>query len=180
MQETPVQFPGREDLLEKGQATHSSILGLPCGSAGKESACNVGDLGSIPGLERSHGDGKGYPLQYSGLESSMDSIVHGVAKSQTRLGDFNFQEMNSLSESLFQANCFPVYIFLSFADFAQHNNEEHFILMQCFPGQRMTLYTFGLLSTILSIGTINPTWQMRKLKLRKHRDLPKVIWSESQ
>jgi len=47
-------------------------LGFPCGSAGKESACNVGNLGSIPGLGRSPGEGKGYPLQYSGLENSMD------------------------------------------------------------------------------------------------------------
>ena len=47
--------------------------GFPCGSAGKESACNVGDLGSVPGLGRSPGEGKGYPLQYSGLENSMDS-----------------------------------------------------------------------------------------------------------
>ena len=57
--------------------------GFPCGSAGKESACNAGDLGSIPGLGRSPGEGKGYPLQYSGLEKSMDCIVHGVAKSWT-------------------------------------------------------------------------------------------------
>ena len=48
-------------------------------------------LGSIPGLERSPGEGKGYPLQYSGLENSMDRIVHGVAKSWTRLSDFHFQ-----------------------------------------------------------------------------------------
>ena len=48
------------------------FLGFPCGSVGKESACNVGDLGSISGLGRSPGDGKGYPLQYSGLENSMD------------------------------------------------------------------------------------------------------------
>ena len=60
------------------------------GSAGKESACNVGDLGSIPGLGRSLEEGNGYPLQYSGLEKSMDCIVHGVAKGQTRLGDFHF------------------------------------------------------------------------------------------
>ena len=66
------------------------FLGFPCGSAGKESACNVGDLGSIPGLERSPGEGKGYSLQYSGLESSMDCIVHGVAKSCTRLSNFHF------------------------------------------------------------------------------------------
>ena len=51
--------------------------GFPCGSAGKESACNAGDLGSIPGLGRSPGKGKGYPLQYSGLENSMDCIVQG-------------------------------------------------------------------------------------------------------
>ena len=47
--------------------------GFPCGSAGKESACNAGDLGWIPGLGRSPGEGKGYPFQYSGLENSMDS-----------------------------------------------------------------------------------------------------------
>ena len=56
---------------------------LPGGSTGKEFACNVGDLGLIPELGRSLGEGNGYPLQYSGLESSMDCIVHGVAKSWT-------------------------------------------------------------------------------------------------
>ena len=64
--------------------------GFPCGSAGKESTCNVGDLGSIPGLGRSPGEGNGYPLQYSGLENSKDCIVHGVAKSQTQLSNFHF------------------------------------------------------------------------------------------
>jgi len=49
----------------------------------KEFACNVGNWGSIPGLGRSPGEGKGFPLQYSGLENSRDHIVHGVAKSQT-------------------------------------------------------------------------------------------------
>ena len=58
-------------------------MGFPCGSAGKESACNAGDLGLIPGLGRSPGEGNGYPLQYCGLENSMDYIVHGVAKSRT-------------------------------------------------------------------------------------------------
>ena len=61
-----------------------------CGSVGKESICNVGDLGSIPGLGRPPGEGKGYLLQYSGLENSMDYIVHGVTKSWTRLSDFHF------------------------------------------------------------------------------------------
>ena len=66
-------------------------MGFPGGSAGKEWSCNVGDLGSIPGLGRSPGEGKGYPLQYSGLENSMDCTVHGVAKSRTQLSDFHFQ-----------------------------------------------------------------------------------------
>ena len=56
------------------------LMGFPCGSAGKESACNAGDLGLIPGFGRTLGTGKGYPLQYSGLENSLDCIVHGVAK----------------------------------------------------------------------------------------------------
>ena len=59
------------------------ILGFPGGSAGKEPTCNVGDQGSIPELGRSPGEGKGSPLQYSGLENSMDHIVHGVEKSRT-------------------------------------------------------------------------------------------------
>ena len=65
-------------------------MGFPCGSAGKESACNVGDLVSIPGLGRSPAEGKGYPLQYSGLENSMDCIDHGVAKSRIRMSNFHF------------------------------------------------------------------------------------------
>ena len=64
--------------------------GFPGGSVGKESACNMGDLGSSPGLGRSPGEGKGYPLQYSGLENSMDSTVHRVTKSRTQLSDFHF------------------------------------------------------------------------------------------
>ena len=63
----------------------ASRCGRPCGSAGKESACNAGDLGSTLGLRRYPGEGKGYSLQYSGLEKSMDYKVHGVSKSRTRL-----------------------------------------------------------------------------------------------
>ena len=62
---------------------------FPDSSVGKESTCNAGDLDLIPGLGRSPGEGKGYPLQYSGLENSMNCIVHGVAKSWTRLSDFH-------------------------------------------------------------------------------------------
>ena len=65
-------------------------MGVPGGSDGKESARSGGDLGSIPGLGRSPGEGNSYPLQYSGLENSMDYIVHGFAKSQTGLSNFNF------------------------------------------------------------------------------------------
>ena len=66
------------------------FLGFPCGFPGKESSCYVGDIGSIPGLGRSPGEGKGYPLQYSGLENSTDCVVHGVTKSLTGLSDFHF------------------------------------------------------------------------------------------
>ena len=62
-----------------------------CGSAGEESACSVGDLGLIPVLGRSPGEGKGYPLQYSDLENSMDCIVHRV-KSRTQPSDFHFTD----------------------------------------------------------------------------------------
>ena len=68
----------------------STTLGFPCGSAGKESTCNVGDLGSIPVLGRSPGEGKDYPLLYFGLENSMDCIVHGISKSWTPLSNFHF------------------------------------------------------------------------------------------
>ena len=69
--------------------------GFHGGSDGKESACNAGDLGLIPGLGRSRGEGNGYPRQYSALENSTDrgawwATVHGVAKSQTQLSDFTF------------------------------------------------------------------------------------------
>ena len=71
------------------------MVGFPGGSEVKASACNAGDLGSIPGLGRSPGEGNGNPLQYSCLENPMDggawwATVHGVAKSQIRLRDFTF------------------------------------------------------------------------------------------
>ena len=72
------KIPWRRDRLPT-----SVFLGFPCGSASKEFTCIVGDMGSIPGLGRSPGKGKGYPLQYSGLENSIDCIVHGITKSWT-------------------------------------------------------------------------------------------------
>ena len=86
------------------------FLGFTCGSSGKESACNAGDLGSVPGLGRSPGEGKGYPLQYSGLENFVDYIIHGVIKSQTRLSDFHtwtlcvFHKLVSTQEKSYQIN----------------------------------------------------------------------------
>ena len=65
-------------------------MGFPGGSGGKESAHNERDLGSVPGLGRSPKEGKGYPLQYSGLEKFTDCIIHGVTKSWTQLSDFHF------------------------------------------------------------------------------------------
>ena len=65
------------------QMAYDILLGFPCSSTGKESACNVGDLRLIPGLGRSPGEGKGYPFQHSGQKNSMDCIVHGVAKGWT-------------------------------------------------------------------------------------------------
>ena len=78
-------------LLKLSELLFSTMCkGFPCDSVGKESTCNVGDLDLIPGLGRFPGEGNGYPLQYSGLENSMDCIVHGlgawrgeVTKSQT-------------------------------------------------------------------------------------------------
>ena len=72
-------------------AVPTPSLGFPCGSAGKASTCNAGDLGWVPELGRSPGERKGSALPYSGLENSMDCIVHGIPKSWTSLSDFHFQ-----------------------------------------------------------------------------------------
>ena len=74
-------------------------MDFPGGSAGKESTYNAGDLGLIPGWEDSPGEGKGYPLLYSGLENSMDCIciVHGVEKGQTQLSNLHFHGIKHLS-----------------------------------------------------------------------------------
>ena len=78
-------------LMSPPGPTHVQSPGLGEALLLQGSPCNVGDLGSIPGLGRSPGEGKDYPLQYSGLENSMDCIVHGVAKSRIGLSDFHFQ-----------------------------------------------------------------------------------------
>ena len=80
-----------QGLLPMNLTVTFKMWGFPCGSAGKESTCNAGELGLIPGLRRSPGEGKSYPLQYSGLENSMDCIILGVARSQTWLMTFTFK-----------------------------------------------------------------------------------------
>ena len=104
-----------------------TLLGsFPCDSAGKESACNVRDLGSIPGLGRSPGEGNGYPLEYSGLENSMDCIVHGVAESHTT-------ERLSLH---FTFNCLFIWL--------------HWVLVVCSQALRLWLF-FPFLFLALSL-----------------------------
>ena len=93
------EFPAKEELRfnswfrkicwRRDKLPIPVFLGLPGDSAGKEPACNVGDLGLISGLGRSPGEEKDYPLQYSGLGNSMDWVVHGVAKSRTWLSNFH-------------------------------------------------------------------------------------------
>ena len=90
MQETLVQFLCWEDPLERDSLPTPVFLGFLGGSDGKESACNVGDLGLIPGMGRSPGEGTGYLIQCTGLENSMGCTVYGVTKSQTQLSDFHF------------------------------------------------------------------------------------------
>ena len=79
----PSLIPGLGRSTGEGRLPTPVFLGFPGGSAGKEAAYNEEDLGPIPGLGRSPGEGKSNPFQYSGLENSTDSIVHGVTKSRT-------------------------------------------------------------------------------------------------
>ena len=108
-------------------------------SAGKESTCNAGDTSSIPGLGRSPGEGKSYPFQYSGLENSMDSIVHGVTKSWTWLSDFHLS-------LILKCNSFPLLFLLFYSlplcqiatrslprDFAMHPRRENGMLSCAAP-----------------------------------------------
>ena len=90
MQETWLDSWVRKICWRRNRLPTPVLLGFPRGSAGKESTCNVGDLGSIPGWEDSPGEGNDYSLQYSGLENSMDCRAYGVTKSQTQLSDFHF------------------------------------------------------------------------------------------
>ena len=89
-QETPVDSWVEKVCWRRDRLPTQVFLGSPCGSPGKKSAWKARDLGSIPGLGRSPGEGKGCPFRYSGLENSMDCIIHGVSKSLTGLSGFHF------------------------------------------------------------------------------------------
>ena len=82
-QKTPVRFLVGKIRWRRDRLPTPVLFCFPCGSAGKESACNAGDLGSMPGLGRYPGKGNSYPLQYSGLENSTDHVVHGITESDT-------------------------------------------------------------------------------------------------
>ena len=88
IQETQFDYWVRKIPWRRDKLPIPVFLGIPCGSAGKEYVCNAKDLGLIRGLIRSPGEGKDYPLHYSGLSNSMDCIAHGVTKSLTWLSDF--------------------------------------------------------------------------------------------
>ena len=108
--------------------------GLPCGSACKESACNAGDLGLIPGLGRSPGEGKGYPLRYSGLENSMDYTVHGVTKSWTQRSDFRFHfrypRYKTFIRHVFCKYFLPIFFSLPFHFFKEYLSKIRVILIK--------------------------------------------------
>ena len=93
MQETQVRLLSQEETLRGDKLPTPAFLGFPSASAGKEPTCNVGDLCSIPGLGKSPGEGNAYPLQLSGLENSMDCIVHGVTKSRNLLSLYAERQM---------------------------------------------------------------------------------------
>ena len=139
MQETPVRFLGvRKIPWRKSRLPTPVFLDFTGGSAGKESTCNVGDLGSIPGLGRSPGEGKGYPLQYSGLENSMDCTVREVTESNTT-------ERLSLSHplsDLFQCKIQSLAIF--------------FFILSIYPGKKALPCQYHLHVVHISLLTSSP------------------------
>ena len=98
IQETLVRFLARVGKIHwiKDRLPTPVFLGFPCGSAGKESTCNAGDLGLIPGLGRFPGEGKGYTLHYSGPENSMDCIVMGLLSAGHDFTSLQIRHMGDL------------------------------------------------------------------------------------
>ena len=102
------------------------LISVPGGSDGKESACNAGDPAFIPWSERPPGEGNGYPLQYSGLENSMDCIVHGIAKSQMRLSDSLFHILHFMRK-----HCPKVILYLISACIVKKKNSLYEFCTKC-------------------------------------------------
>ena len=131
---------------------------FPCGSAVNESTCNAGDLSSIPGLGRCPGEGKDYPLQYSGLENSTDCIVHGVSKSWTQLSDFHFHTFLCMKCSLGIFNFLEEisshshsFVFLYFFALL---TEEDFLLSPCYSLELCIQLSIFSLSPLLFISLL--------------------------
>ena len=152
--------------------------GFPGGSTDRESACNAGDLGLIPGLGKSPGEGNGYPFQYSGLENSMEYTVHGVTKSQTQLSNFHVHFSFLHCAKSFQ---FDVVLFICFCfphlrrpiqkNIAKTDVREHSVLvalscptlcdpMDCSPGSSVHVIlqarTLEGVATFFSRGSSQP------------------------
>ena len=170
-----------------------TTLGFPCGSAGKESVCNAGNLGSIPGLGRSPGEGKGYPLQYSSLENSMESIGHGVSKSRTQLSSLPFHCFGrknmvckpglvlSLNPSLSVNGDSFVFIcqLLAGLDFTSTVQPSKYSL-GFLPGDVQNLITFLTLTLSLSFLTLISTGASSFPKaLFQHRNKSRISSKES-
>ena len=137
------------DLAAAAAAVSYHWEGFPCGSAGKESACNGGDLGSIPGLGRSPGKGKGYSLQYCSLENSMGSIVHGITKSRTLPSDF-YLPVRDFVNSL---------VFILIMPFVTYNEQIH-------KGRKHALWAMLYKVSNRDRGLVFSAWgKMRKMLL---------------
>ena len=119
------------------------FLGFPYGSAGKESTHNDGDLGSIPGLGTSPGEGKGCPPQYSGLENSKDCVVHGEAKSRTRLSDFSLSQLPSRVRAAVWAGCLQRRALSSSTSSVLRGSCEHLSLDRLSPCNCCVMLAFG-------------------------------------
>ena len=135
MQETWVQSLGWEIHWRSNKLPAPVFLGFPCGSVGKESACNMWDLCSVTGLGRYPGEGKGCPIQYSGLENSMDCTVHRVTESRTQLSNSHFQLIKKYLNS---------FLVLSF--------RGKFYLLY-FPDNGVSLFADPIYAFIYNMGT---------------------------
>ena len=153
------------------------ILGFPCGSAGREFTYNAEDLGETPGLGRCPGEGKGYPLQYSGLENSMDCTVHGVAKSRTRLSEFHFHIHSASGSGVFfswASFCFDTLDFLN-GPVCLSSFEGFALWAQSSDGSRKNCW-FSVCSPFFLLWTWE--WQLLRSLYTKVRNQVFMNWKQ--